>query len=245
MLVYHDGMHDETLILIPSPLVIPHSYKFLKEELQRKINLIIPELPSTSTFFNKKVVWTERDYSLWLSKILSENHVEKCFLLGHSNSGAIVIWLAKLHPEKIKGVIIVDSIGVKETSYVKILVGRIIDAFIEWRLTLWGFTHLIWNLIFHMPNFIFQIKESAKTNLLDVASKIRTPTLILWGKRDHTIPLENGIKLHSVIPGSEIYISEKGSHDWIITNAEEAAEVLEKWALETSSRVQAPVSISL
>jgi pimeloyl-ACP methyl ester carboxylesterase len=225
-------MNDETLILLPSPLVLPYSYHFLKKRLEKKFHLIIPKMPQSST-------WSESEYSEWLFTLMKKSHIEKCFLLGHSNSGAIAIWFAKRHPEKIKGVILVDTIGVSEISYPKILLGRLIDAFIEWKLTLWGFHHLIWNFIFHMPNFLFQIKESAKTDILQVASEIKVPALILWGRRDHTIPLTHAQKLRSRISGSELYISEVGSHDWIITNADEAEEVLKKWTLEISERDQA------
>lgn len=228
-------MRDRVLILIPSPLVLPYSYKFLRKHFEAKFTLLIPRVPESALSFSQKKRWSEHEYALWLKEYLEENKLQNFYLLGHSNSGAIALWFAKLYPERLQGIILADSIGVKKAKLLPTLWGRLLDAVIEWKLTLWGFHHLLCNLLLHPLNFLFQIRESIRTDILVVASSVSVPTLILWGKRDHTIPLARGKELHRAIKESRLYVSEKGSHDWIITRATEAVEVISEWAEEMNS----------
>ena len=38
------------------------------------------------------------------------------------------------------------------------------------------------------------------------------PTLIVWGERDHTIPLEHGREAHAAIPGSRFETLPRAAH---------------------------------
>lgn len=42
--------------------------------------------------------------------------------------------------------------------------------------------------------------------------RITTPTLILWGREDNWIPLERGMALHSMIPGSAMRVIDDAGH---------------------------------
>lgn len=163
---------------------------------------------------------------------MSENGIDKAFIMGHSNSGSIAIRFTELHPEKVSGVIVTDTIGMERIGVVKILLGRLIDAFIEWKLSLWGFYHLIIKFVLNPPAFLYQIWLSKAADVKASAVKVKVPMLILWGRRDHTIPLESGEILHRLVPHSKLYVSENGSHDWILTHAAEAVKVIDEWTLD-------------
>jgi pimeloyl-ACP methyl ester carboxylesterase len=42
--------------------------------------------------------------------------------------------------------------------------------------------------------------------------KIKMPVLIMWGKHDNWIPLENGERLAAAIPGSKLKVFENAGH---------------------------------
>lgn len=228
-------MDSPKLILIPSPLVLPFSYYFLKKKLRKKFQLIIPSLPHIALTFHRKLIWDEEDYALWLKEFMDKEGIDKSFILGHSNSGAIAIKFAELFPERVNGIIVADTIGVRNRNLLLTIGGRLIDAFYEWWLTLWGFWHLIWNLIFHAPNFIFQIYHATSANIMKASKKLKVPVLVLWGKNDHTIPLDFGKELSEVVKDADVYVSQSGSHDWIITHSDEASRAITKWTSEISS----------
>jgi pimeloyl-ACP methyl ester carboxylesterase len=53
-----------------------------------------------------------------------------------------------------------------------------------------------------------------------------TPTLIVWGERDHTIPIEHGRAAHAAIPGSHFETLPEAAHFPHIEDAHGLADLL-------------------
>ena len=59
------------------------------------------------------------------------------------------------------------------------------------------------------------------------------PTLIAWGERDRTIPLEHGRNAHERIPGSRFETLPRAAHFPNLEDPDGLADVLERWLAET------------
>ncbi len=59
------------------------------------------------------------------------------------------------------------------------------------------------------------------------------PTLVVWGERDHTIPVAHGHAAHAAIPGSRFELLPKAAHFPHLEDPEGLAEVLERHLAET------------
>jgi pimeloyl-ACP methyl ester carboxylesterase len=59
------------------------------------------------------------------------------------------------------------------------------------------------------------------------------PTLICWGERDRTIPLEHGRNAHEQIPGSRFETLPSAAHFPNLEDPDGLADVLERWLAET------------
>jgi len=57
-----------------------------------------------------------------------------------------------------------------------------------------------------------QIIPDNYKSLISQYNKIDIPTLIIWGRNDSALPLENGIKLNNDIPNSTLKILDKCGH---------------------------------
>ena len=68
--------------------------------------------------------------------------------------------------------------------------------------------------------------KSVYQDLRPHAARVRAPTLLAWGARDHTIPIRCAHTLRGLIPGASLYVSRHGSHDWMIDRAPEFASVV-------------------
>src|ERR1035437_7359501 len=55
-------------------------------------------------------VWDFEKYSKWLLDKLSKEN-EKVILLGHSNGGGIASYFTSKHPDKVRDLILIDSVG--------------------------------------------------------------------------------------------------------------------------------------
>jgi hypothetical protein len=57
-------------------------------------------------------------------------------------------------------------------------------------------------------------------------AQVKVPTLIAWGRRDKTIPLYAAGTFFKLIPNSHVYISDEGSHNWLIQRPEEFCQAV-------------------
>ena len=59
------------------------------------------------------------------------------------------------------------------------------------------------------------------------------PTLIAWGERDRTIPIEHGRNAHALIPHSRFESLPRAAHFPNLEDPAGLADVLERWLAET------------
>jgi pimeloyl-ACP methyl ester carboxylesterase len=215
------------LVLLPSILVLARSYDRVAEELGRHFRVHRPVFPGSGRGAKLARPWTFQEYAEWILALLDRLALQRVPVIGHSNSGPVALFLALNHPERISHLILTDTIGAdRSRSLLRVFAGRAIDAALEYRLTLSAFHHIVYNAIFHTRNFYNQVLLSARTDITGVARELRVPTLLMWGRRDHTMPLRCGELLERSIPSSRLHVSPGGSHDWLITNAEEFTQAL-------------------
>jgi pimeloyl-ACP methyl ester carboxylesterase len=104
--------------------------------------------------------------------------------------------------------------------------------FEEPRLNLPLSPHILANLLRHARNWLYHaFVLAADTGPLDVAPRIAVPTLLAWGRRDHTFPPGCAERFHAAIPDSRIAWSD-ASHDWLITRPREFADAVAAFARE-------------
>ncbi len=60
------------------------------------------------------------------------------------------------------------------------------------------------------------------------------PTLVVWGGRDHTIPVAHGHAAHAAIPGSRFELLPRAAHFPHLEDPEALADVLERFLAETA-----------
>jgi pimeloyl-ACP methyl ester carboxylesterase len=170
-------------------------------------------------------------YADWLAHCIGKiaRH-ERPILVGHSNAGPPVLLVAAQHPELLRAAVLCDSTGADlRLSLLRVLLGRVIDSAIEWRLTVLRFHHALYNLIFHTRNCLRQVYLAARYDARETARTIAIPVLIAWGARDHTFPPACGRLLTDCVERSMLEVFDRGSHDWLITHPSEFVDVLSRF----------------
>ena len=66
---------------------------------------------------------------------------------------------------------------------------------------------IFWYKAENHPNF----KLGSKDNLEKLKS-VQNKTLLLWGKQDKWIPLDNGYRMHKILPNSTLTVLENSGH---------------------------------
>jgi pimeloyl-ACP methyl ester carboxylesterase len=219
--------HGPPLLLLPSMLVLADSYQWLLQRLAPRYSVTLIEMPGVGRGQKLPRPWGFDQYASWLAAYLDLARAERAPIIGHSNSAAAAMILAARRPDLLSHLLLADPVGLhRSLSLSRVLAGRAIDAVREMPLSIWGFRQPLFNLLHHTRNCLNQIWLAAKSDLRDAASQVRAPTLLAWGANDRTMPLRCLRLAESLMPHARVYVSRSGSHDWLITHADEFTAAL-------------------
>lgn len=115
------------------------------------------------------------------------------------------------------------------------VVGRVHDGLLELQYSIPGVFHGLYNVLFQARNFWYWVKLSSTLDSTPEAATVHVPTLLCWGKHDHTCRLPAGRRFAEVMPMSQLYISEHGSHNWLIQRPEEFADAVSAFIASTEA----------
>jgi pimeloyl-ACP methyl ester carboxylesterase len=220
------------LVLLASQLVLARSYCPAAEELRRSFRVFTVELPGSGGGSRVAPPWDADAYASWVAGALDALHLDQVTLVGHSCSGLVALAVGALHPGHVGRLVLVGSIGASPRSLLAVLLGRGLDCLLEWNLTLRAWHHVGYNVLAHPRSFWHQVGLSARADFRPDAGRVRVPALLAWGAHDHTMPRLGAETLRSLLPDARLYISQEGSHDWLITHPHEFAAAVRAFVRE-------------
>ncbi len=195
------------------------------------IMLRVPGLTETS---NK--VWTLPEYVEWLEeKLRGEKDV---VLVGHSNGGRIAIAALAKNPALIQKLILIDSAGIVHNEFplrVKRAVfgalaraGKVVSDSATLRKV---YYRIIGATDYGRAseNMRETMKNLISIDLTNELSKIKIPTLMIWGRGDTTTPLSDAHVMHENIRDSKLVVIEDAKHSPQVTHPKEVVEEITKW----------------
>jgi pimeloyl-ACP methyl ester carboxylesterase len=234
--VYTDVGAGPPVVILASTLVRARSYHWLSECLAPHFRVLAVEMPASGRASRPPRPWGFEDYAQWAAHFLEKLDLRDVTLIGHSNSGGTVMVMAAAGrlASRLGRIVLADSVGGDVSpSLPRALLGRAIDAVLEPRLTLFGWHHVLYNAFFHPATTMAQVWISVHEDLRRYAAAAKVPALVAWGARDHTIPPRCAAALRDAIPNAELYVSPRGSHDWLLDRAEEFTAVLRDFVRRT------------
>lgn len=228
-----------TVVLLVSPFARASMYRPTIERLAKRFRVIAVEMPGCGCAARLKHAWDFGDYANWVEALIEALDLEDVILIGHSHTGAVALRVGADHPERIAGLVISDSVGAGgPRSILAVLVGCAMCVPFEIRFVLRGSLRLARNLVRHGRNFLVQFWRAVRADVRPVAHEVRPPVLLAWGAMDFVMPVAGARELAKLLPDAELYVSRRGSHDWLIERAEEFAAMVERFA----TRVQTPIA---
>lgn len=229
-----------------TPLVLIHGYtsstytwKNVFLPLSEKYHVIALDLKGFGFSGKPDGDYSRRAQGEIVAGLLEHLKIEKAWLAGNSMGGETALNVALYHPEKVLGLILIDSSGVSYTSkesltpwYLQIpVLGRVLTAL---ALTSDSVVRQGLEKSFYDDSKITdaQVKyyyQPLKTRdgqlaamrarkqyhlypVEDQLNKINVPTLLIWGAEDELIPLEAARKMNEQIKNSKLATFEKCGH---------------------------------
>lgn len=222
-----------------------HAYRRVMQELAaRGADVVAPALPGFGGTADLPArTFSLAGYAAWVAQFCEALHLdEPAMVIGHSFGGGVAVRLAHDHPERVRSLVLVNSIG--GSAWRK---GNALRSIAERPLWDWGlhFPSDIWpvpqatrvlpviledavpNLV-RNPRAILRVAGLARRadllQELEELNRRRLPVTVIWGKRDGVIPQASFERMCLAL-GAEGTVVE-GSHSWLLADPESFGEVI-------------------
>jgi len=211
-LKYVDEGQGEAILFFHGWGMSPFSYQTIIDFLASKFRIIAPFVTSFRNLGAEKI-----------AKNLTQN--VKVIVVAHSAGGIPAFSFCSQFPEKVKALILIDTLGsgksesVKQWGWVK-EAGRYLVK--PSKLTAILFSDILRQL----PNAKKLLGDSDFILSYKTDLKPQFPVLILWGKEDSLISIENGYNLNKILPKAQ-FKSVSGRHFWFLEKPEVLTQSVE------------------
>lgn len=218
-------MKDKFLIILPGWGGNTQTWAKFTDISENKINTQVIDLPCFGIEACPTEVWGIEEYVEFVKDKIKNITDKPVILLGHSFGGQIATYFAVHYPEMVEKLILSGAAVFRPAKLLKRSICSKIARFGK--------------LIFKLPilkkysvqsrKLIYKIanspdythtqgikreifKKVIRQDLEKILSKIKIPTLIVWGKKDNYVPIAKGRKIAKLVPGSKIKVFPKGKH---------------------------------
>jgi pimeloyl-ACP methyl ester carboxylesterase len=221
--------NGQSLIILHGWQSSKEKWSKVKEVIEREgVKVIIPDLPGFKEKNKLERAWNIDNYVNWFKDFSHDK--EKFFLLGHSFGGRVSIKFASKHPERLEGLILVSSAGIKNQERP---ISKLIPLLKKFSF-LPGYSFLrkaFYKFIIRKTDYLYvdgMLKETFKKvieeDLTPILSQIKARTLILWGQKDKITPLANARLMKERIGESRLEVLEGIGHTPYLEDPEGLAE---------------------
>ena len=236
---YQDKGTGTTLVLMHGLSSSTYSWKDVFESLSKSFRVINVDLKGHGFSGKPDGDYTRRAQAVLVVHLLDQLKIGKAWLAGNSMGGEIALNIALQSPQRVEGLILIDSAGVNvpgnsslTPAYTRIpVVGRILvalamtsDKLVRQSLekSFYDDTQVTAERVaaYYRPLrtrggqlAAFRAREQFEQFPIEPdLGKVNTPALIIWGADDPVFPPAAGRKLNSLIRDSKLVIFEKCGH---------------------------------
>ena len=208
-------------------------WKNLIPELENKYHVVALDLPGFARSSKENDLYSPQNYAAFINWIVKKYTKGPLYIIGHSLGGAIALYYAGTYPENLESIIIVDSAGIlNRSAFIKNFINIEPNKFLDiMNIPVSAVQNLI---IANLESMDKGFKEEPgdsslssellkkklysgdpaktagmvllNTDFSKIIDKIKVPTLIIWGEKDHISPLRTGRLLEWMLPESDLRI---------------------------------------
>lgn len=254
-IAYLDGGSGEPLVMVHGIGADKDNWAQIAPFLRGTGRLIAPDLPG----FGESSKPVDADYSIAaqaerLGQFLDALKLPRAHLAGNSMGGAIVLAFAKLHPERVQSLWLLDPAGVGSAKESEMFRAYREDG----KLLLFSKTPADFATVMHLAmskqppvpysvthelaiaaanNYalhtrIFRDLTAELPHLEQDVAGLATPTLIVWGMEDRVLDPSGAEILHQALPNSQLVLMPGIGHMPMLEAPHQAASDYKKFRAE-------------
>lgn len=217
------GEAGSTVVLLHGWADSQKTFEVLVETLRLKHRVITLDLPGFGQTQAPSEVWGLTDYCKFIAEFLEKINVNKVdVLIGHSNGGALAIKSIAsgyLKPDKL---VLLSASGIRDRDKAKKLglkvvakTGKVATFWLpksskqKLQKKLYG---TIGSDMLVTPELKETFKKTVSEDIQSDASKLKLPTLLIYGDQDKATPVDYGEVFQRLIEGSQLKVISGASH---------------------------------
>jgi pimeloyl-ACP methyl ester carboxylesterase len=189
---------------------------------QNGFKVLVPDLPGFGKSDPLKNAWNTNQYIDWLENFIKEFNLKNLSLLGHSFGGALASKLAVKHAQDVQKLFLVSAACVRKKTARKSYfqkISKIIKLF-SFLPFFKFFRKAVYKFIIRKSDYTY-VEGTLKETYLNVVSEdlsfhlpfIKVPTIIIWGQKDNSTPIEDAHFINKQIKNSKLIIIPEAGHD--------------------------------
>lgn len=235
-----EGLQEDTLplVMIHGLSSSLHTWDSLVVRLKDKKRIIRMDLPGFGlTGLNPTNDYSVAYFNRFIDSFLTKLQIKQCILVGNSLGGNIAWNQSLLNPEKIYALVLINSAGyprkkekgnlgfkLASIPILNLLITKITpkslirksleDAYFDKAKIQPELVDRYYNLLLHEGNrkATLELFKQRKFPSSENVKKVSCPTLIIWGKNDQMIDVENAYKFNTDINNSHLTIIPNSGH---------------------------------
>ena len=223
-----------------SDSLIPIS-NYLKK-IYQTISLDLPGFGKSDIPLNS---FSGDDYKNIVLKFISLLNLKNYVIIGHSFGGRIAIRIAKENPDELKGLILIDSAGIREKKTKKQKISESTFKFLK-KITTKLFKGESREKILDKLRNIFgstdyksqkgvmrdTLVKVVNEDLTSFLREIKVKTLIIWGEKDKELSVKHAYIMNESIPNSKLIVLKNCGHFPYLDNLPKVLSAIESFLEE-------------
>ena len=180
-------------------------------------------------------------FAKYLYDFIDAKGLKDVILLGNSLGGHIGLYHTKLHPEKIKALIITGSSGLYENAmgggYTKrrdyeVIKKKAQDVFYDPAIATKEVVDEVYETVNDRNKLIKTLaiaKSAIRHNMAPDLPNLHTPVCIIWGRNDVVTPPDVANEFNALLPDSDLFWIDKCGHAAMMERPDAFNDILLSW----------------
>ena len=219
-------------------------FSYITEHLKPYFKVYAPDMPGFGESDEPETTWSVDDYTDFVIEFCRKMGIDRCFIIGHSFGGRVIIKLMSRSalPFAVDRIVLTDSAGIRPKQTFRKKIKRRIykigkkffsskpvtkiapDAMEKFRRRNGSADYNAASPV--MRQCLVKVVNEDLTPLIP---NINAPTLLIWGDKDDATPLSDGQLMEKLIPDAGLVVFEGSGHYAFLEQGERFCRILDSF----------------
>ena len=219
-------------------------FSHIIKHLSTDFKVFAPDMPGFGESDEPSVPWSVDDYTDFVIAFCERMEIDRCFIIGHSFGGRVIIKLMSRSslPFSVDRIVLTDSAGIRPKQTMKKKIKRRIYKIGKKILSSKPVAKIAPNA---MENFRKKngsadynaaspvmrqcLVKVVNEDLTPLIHNISVPALLIWGDKDDATPLSDGQMMEKLIPDAGLVVFEGSGHYAFLEQGERFCRILDSF----------------